>query len=231
MLSEIMIKINPKDRINLSNYVRALKAFTTKLLKAGAMPYPTFLQEVNEFSSKWDTKIGKNLRIRYEYRQAKQKGQYVQEWETITMNLLYFVKVRPTSTDPAIISIDILAMTPVLFHEFTHYKQDMKIRSKHFGRYLQALGHDDFKSYFRDPQERQAWAEQYLEFLRTQMKIKKPEEILSQLRKMGLLHDAALNNLKKSDYDSWKAIMRHAIRSAIQELEKEKRKPASKNIP
>lgn len=228
MLSEAMIKISSKDRANLSSYIHALNSIVSKLLKSGGMPYPTVLQELNEFSSKWDTKVAKNLKIRYEYIRDKRKGQYFQEWTTININLTHFVKVKPSTPDPYIISMDVVDMAAILFHEFTHYKQDMKIRSKHFGRYLQALGHKDFKSYLKNPRERQAWAIQYVEFLRRKMKIAKPEEILGQLRKMGLLHDATLNNLKSSDYDSWKAIMKNAVMTALHDLENLKKPSRSR---
>ncbi len=223
MLSEAIIKISPKDRENLFNYIRALKRVTTQLLKNGAIPYSTVLQELNEFSSRWDSKVAKNLRIRYEYIRGKYKGQYIQDGTTINMNLTAFVKVNSNGTEATIVSIDILGMVPIFFHEFMHYKQDMKIRSKHFGHYLQALDHKDFKSYFQDPQERQAWAIQYLEYLRQNMKITKPEEVLSQLKKMGLLHDKDLNNLKNTDYASWKAIMKNIVVTALRDLKTSER--------
>ena len=49
------------------------------------------------------------------------------------------------------------------------------------------------------------------------MNIKNPTKILSQLKKMGVLHDPDLNKLKKTDFNAWKRIMKNAVMYAIQQ--------------
>ena len=42
--------------------------------------------------------------------------------------------------------------------------------------------------------------------------------MLSSLRKLGVLHREDLQALKKTDYKSWKAIMKNAIMAAVADI-------------
>ena len=82
--------------------------------------------------------------------------------------------------------------------------------------------------YYKIPWEQQAHAIAYLERLRQELKIKRPEAMLSQLRKLGVIHQEDLHDLKKSDYKSWKAIMKNAIMAAVSDVEEGKPLPWQK---
>lgn len=220
MLSEGVIKIKPKERESLRSYVSSLKAFVKKILENGPMPAIPFLQELNsEFAPRWRYKVAKHLRtIDYEFDKNKRNGSYTNDGEWITLNLYYLALAKAGKEGILIAGLDYDKLIPILLHEFAHYKQDMKLRSKQYGRLLQYTDHPNLKSYFRDPGERQAWAIGHVEKLRRQMNSAKPEDILMQLRKVGLLDDPHLQALKQSDYDSWKSIMKNAVMTALHDI-------------
>jgi hypothetical protein len=224
LLSEGTIIIPRAERQKVYAYVDALKAFAAPLFPSEHIP---LLQELNsEFSPRFDKKVGKNLYyIRYEYDKNKRAGSYDNDGQTINLNLYYLGYARAAAGMKILISgINYDELTAVLMHEFAHYKQDMKVRSKQYGRLLVHIAPKDMTAYFQNPIEQHAWAVGYLEKLKAKAKVSRPEDILASLRSVGLLHDPQINALKKTDYDSWKAIMKHAIMTASHDLEKLKRK-------
>ena len=67
-------------------------------------------------------------------------------------------------------------------HEFIHYKQDTA-RTEKSGQYDVPPNWNEKGIYLTRPWENQAWAAEYIEYLRNRMKIKNPKQILNQLRK------------------------------------------------
>lgn len=220
MLSEGVIKIKPKEREALRSYVQSLRLFVKKTLKNGPVPPMSFLQELHaNFIPKWRYKVAKHLRmIDYDYNKNRKHGEYMNDGETITLNLYYLANAKVGNNGVLITDIDYDKLIPILLHEFAHYKQDMKIRSNRYGRMLQNMDHPDLKSYFQNPKERQAWAIAHVETLRRMINTAKPEDILMRLRKIGLLDNPHLQALKQSDYDSWKSIMKNAVMTALHDL-------------
>jgi membrane protein YqaA with SNARE-associated domain len=51
----------------------------------------------------------------------------------------------------------------------------------------------------------------YLEKLRKEFGIRTSKDLLKHLQRSGLLQNPDLNKLKKTDFNSWKAIMKQAI--------------------
>lgn len=227
MLLEGTIIIPEKERQQVYAYVAALKNFLTPFFVQG--PQETFfiLRELNsDFSPQYDYKIGKHLKaIRYEYDKNKRDGAYYNEWETIYLNFFYLAYAKVGRKGEIVLSgINYEKLTATLLHEYAHYKQDMKFRSKKYGRLLVAIEPKDSAAYFKNPQEQHAWAVGYLEKLKNKAKVSKPEDVLASLRSVGLLHDPQIHILKSTDYDSWKAIMKHAIRTAMHTLDRKKSK-------
>lgn len=101
------------------------------------------------------------------------------------------------------------------YHEFIHYKQSI-LRKDKSGDYTLSSDWNKEDKYWSRPWENQAWAVQYVEYLKNKMNIKNPSNILSQLKKMGVIHDPSLNQLKKENLLAWKRIMKNAIMYAIQ---------------
>jgi hypothetical protein len=222
LLSEGTIIIPRAERQKVYAYVDALKAFLTPFFAKGPQESTLILQELNsEFSPKWDNKVGKNLHfIRYEYDKNKRAGSYYNEEQTINLNLFYLGLARAGKSGILLSGVKYDELTATLMHEYAHYKQDMKVRSKQYGRMLVHVEPKNIAAYFQNPIEQHAWAVGYLEKLKAKAKVSKPEEVLASLRSVGLLHDPQIHALKNTDYDSWKAIMKHAIRTAMHDLTK-----------
>ena len=230
MLSEGTIIIPEKERQQVYAYVAALKDFLTPIFATKPVPAMPLIRELNsEFSPKWNQKIAKNLLgISYEYDKNKRAGSYSNDWQRISLNLFYLGYARAGAGGSILLSgVNYDELTAVLMHEVAHYKQDMKLRSRQYGRTLLHTEPKDLAAYFKNPIEQHAWAVGYLEKLKARMKTSSPMEILTKLRQVGLLHDPAIHALKDSDYDTWKAIMKHAVMTALHDLEREKPKKST----
>ena len=232
MLSEGAIQIKPNEKRKLVQYVQTLKAKVAELLKNGPLPYTTFLQELNEFSKKG--MIAPTLSVTYEWNKENIAGTYDQEFRYIIINLYTMVKISPTGQETFnIVSIDFSALMVTLIHEYVHFKEDMKIRSLHYGKTLPFIEHPPGSAkYLEDPQERQAWAAGHLEYIKHHLDTQDPKKLIAFLRTNGLNINPTLATLKKTDYASWKRIMKNAIMMAIYDLETEKlpRKSPSKDV-
>lgn len=160
---------------------------------------------------------------------GKNSGEFTNDPPTITINLAASCKWklgRDKYGDEAKLCYDIDFRTVgiIFFHEFVHYIQYIR-RTEANGHYKLPLDWANPKKYYKRGWERQAYAIQYLEQLKQELNYKKPEEILSSLRKLGLTHHNVLNTLKKTDYKSWKAIMKNAIVTAMADVKEGKPLP------
>lgn len=224
MLSEATIQIKPSERKKLEEYVRNLSRFVNALFQPG-MPIDAnaLCQELNAFSKRG--MITPKLSVKFDFNGKRSaNGEYHPDWESIKINLYRMVKARLIGPDKyAIVSVNYPLLISVLIHEFIHYKQDMKVRSKQYGRFLPFRQHVAGSStYFKDPDERQAWAAQYLEYIKRQLNVNKPEEAIDFLRRMGVNLDPRLADLKDTDYASWKRIMRNAAMMALYNAKQKK---------
>ena len=112
----------------------------------------------------------------------------------------------------------------VLLHELVHHIQHV-IRHEKTGNYEIPHDWNSPKKYYKCGWEQQAYAIQYLEQLRQDLKVKTPEEMLGQLRSLGLIKNQDLNKLKHTDYKSWKAVMKQAIMTAVADVDEGKPLP------
>ena len=113
--------------------------------------------------------------------------------------------------------LDFKKLSVTFLHEFVHYIQDV-YRKEKSGDYRLTTNWSEPDKYYKRGWEQQAQAIGYLEKLRKEWNIKKPEELLNQLRTVGVLHNRDLNRLKQSDYKSWKSIMKQAVMTAIADI-------------
>lgn len=116
------------------------------------------------------------------------------------------------------VSVNFKKLEVTFIHEFVHYIQDV-YRQEKSGDYSLPSDWSAPGKYHKRGWERQAFGIDYLQRLRQKLDTENPSELILQLRKMGLSYNKDLDRLKKSDYKSWKAIMKQAIMAAVADIE------------
>jgi hypothetical protein len=232
-LNEGPILISDEDRNIISKYIKDMKSKVDALLKRKRgireRDLCTIFQKISD-ASKYNLFP---FEIRYEYEQfGGMSACYYKSTNTVYMNLAYIVDIKSSDDDPywglpVVESVNFKKFTELFAHEFIHYIQHVR-RQEKSGEYEIPDTWNDRDKYWKRPWEQQAHAIEYLEKLKHDLKIKKPGEILSQLKKMGVLHRVDLDQLKKSDYKSWKAIMKQAIMTALADMEGDESLPWQK---
>jgi dihydroxyacetone kinase-like predicted kinase len=105
-------------------------------------------------------------------------------------------------------------------HEYVHFKQNELYKAA-TGRPLPSPStFEKWEEYIKKPMEHMAFAAQELQWIKNKMHNIKPQEILRYLSKWGLTRNTRLDNLKRTDYDSWKNIMKYASMFALQDMAK-----------
>ena len=240
-INEGMIVIAPEDKKLISKYLNDMKKYVNSLFIL--TDNDGYTRNISIDSEKLcDLMIEKSKNISdnfgfYMYYyfnfNTSTSGKYTKDEKTISINLSKCSGFTISKNGEfGCYSVDFKKLAVILLHEFIHYVQDV-LRSEKEGEYDIPSNWGGNDKYWKRPWEQQAWASGYLEKLKQELKIKKPEKMLSQLRKMGVLHDNDLNKLKTSDYKSWKAIMKNAIALAIADVEDGKPLPWQKpfNLP
>lgn len=105
----------------------------------------------------------------------------------------------------------------VFIHEFTHYVQDV-YRIEKSGEYKLPSDWAEPGKYFKQGWEQQAHGIGHREKIQNVLKTKNPENILKFLKDKGLAATPALQQLKKTDYASWKAIMKQAVMNVLADV-------------
>ena len=113
--------------------------------------------------------------------------------------------------------IDFKSLAVSFLHEFIHYVQDV-LRKEKSGDYPPITKWGERGKYYKRPWEQQAYGIAYLEQLKQKLRTSDPKKLLNSLRSLGILHNKDLHDLKTSDYDSWKSIMKQAIMAAIADI-------------
>lgn len=222
MLNEGAILINPEDKKDISKYINGMNKYTKSLFRQ-VDPYgyekSIFIDSeelLKALQSKSDEISGQfRFMVKYYFNsRSNADGKYIQEEECIYINIaLHSQYARWANEVYKIGGINFKTIAVTFLHEFVHYIQDT-LRKEKSGDYTITRA----KSYLKRPWEQQAKAIGYLEHLKQELRIADPKRILSQLRKLGLLHHSDLHDLKTSDYKSWKVIMKNAIMVAIADI-------------
>jgi len=230
-INEGAILMNRLDKNAISKYINDMNEFCEALFH--------YYKEINceKLESILQTKsdsLKSNIfpfKIKYTFR-GRGQGYYTNDPPTINIVFSSFTDAQEAWIKHSIGSwersenwerswkcskLDFKKLSVTFLHEFVHYIQDTRRREKS-GFYTIPSNMADPKKYYKRGQEQQAQAIGYLEKLRKELNIKKPEELLNQLRAVGVLHNKELNRLKQSDYKSWKSIMKQATMTAIADI-------------
>ena len=224
-MGEGVILLNPKDKEALHKYLSDMNvAVSSYLLKYKNVESKELMNMMNKTSRSLPSNIFP-FKIDYVFSARNQRGAYHKESNSIIIAVSYFCEWRPSSTDLKnsvfyVSYVDFNAMMSTLTHEFVHYIQVQNRLAKSGDFNISQKW--DGKNYYKRGWERQAQALGYLEKLKNDLQIRRPETILNQLRKMGVLHSADLNKLKHTDIRSWKAIMKQAIMATMADIEDRK---------
>lgn len=233
-INEGMIVIAPEDKKLLSKYLNDMNKYVNKVLDdISIRDNNKFItcKEMKKLIQSYSDKISTPFPFLIEYiidfKNKLSAASFNHHYNTIRINLAYSMEYSHTSIGSLCNNIDFKKIGITFIHEFIHYIQFI-LRYEKEGDYNISNDWNNKSKYWKRPWEQQAWAATYLEKLKQELKIKKPEKMLSQLRKMGVLHDNDLNKLKTSDYKSWKAIMKNAIALAMADVEEGKPLPWQK---
>jgi hypothetical protein len=235
-INEGAILIDPADKAAISKYLNAMNKYAISLFKyVGDDGYERsdFIEseKLTDLLQTKSLELSDNFsfRILYYFKvKTAIKGRYDKDNNCIMINLALHsdFNIWRSGFDRRfnIISINFKTLGVTFLHEFVHYIQNT-LRKEKSGDYELPADWSDKDKYMKRPWEQQAHAIAYLEQLKQELNIKKPEALLSQLRKLGVLHKEDLHALKKSDYKSWKAIMKQAIMATVADLKDGKKLP------
>jgi hypothetical protein len=238
MINEGAILIDPTDKKEISKYLNEMNKYALSLFKQknsngddirGFVDSNELVKLLQDKSDGLST--GKlPFHVTYTFlTKSAYKGHYRPDTNTINVNLAlhsHFAIWR-SGFDRLfkVHTINFKSISLTILHEFVHFIQST-LRKEKSGDYTIPNDWSHKDKYMKRPWEQQAHAIAYLEQLKQELNIKKPESLLSQLRKLGVLHKEDLHALKKSDYKSWKAIMKQAIMATVADL-----KDGSKKLP
>jgi len=226
-IRETKISLTPEERELMLSFFKRLKAETD------AMP-PTDVDMMvwrlnGHFRDKDIKSLIPNGRIRFHFDPKRDaRAEYHEQYVTIYINLAWFAtRMYDAEADKlklfsgnVIKRINYAKMVPAFAHEFVHYKQHQvgaKSRGSDSGNYI----HSSQKPYFMQPFEQQAWAVEYLEFLRQSLPKMDAKTVLDRLKRLGVVDHTDLSDLKKTDYKAWKSIMKNIIVTALQDLKQQ----------
>ena len=230
MINEGAILIDAEDRKEISNYLNAMDKYAKSLFeqvghhgyKISGFVDSEKLVDLLQAKS-LDLVDNFNFRVLYYFKtKSAIKGRYDKDNNCIEINLALHSQfaIWRNGFDRIfhVSGINFKSVGITFLHEFIHYIQ-VALRKEKSGDFeLNAKDWSHKDKYYKRPWEQQAHAIAYLERLRQDLKIKSPEAMLSQLRKLGVIHQEDLHDLKKSDYKSWKAIMKNAIMATVADV-------------
>lgn len=227
------ISIHPDDKKDIDKYFVEMDKYSESMFKVvtDGNTRNTFVDSddvisalqlmSDKLSSEFDFKI------KYYFKNKSDiKGYYDKDTNIIMINLFlhsnFAIWRNGLDRTFKINSVNFKSIRLTFYHEFVHHIQTVLRKEKSGNDYTLPTNWSDKDKYMKRPWEQQAHAVAYLEKLKQELNVKKPEVILKQLKKHGLVRQDILNDLKKSDYKSWKAIMKQAIMSIISDIEDKK---------
>jgi len=221
-LNEGVISLHPDEYKIVMRYIDGMRKNVNKVIdKKGYILKSDVYRVCNTISNK----ISKNkFQFSIVYGRCtlnNTAGWYMQNSNTIGIDVMKFCKwkedFRHGEEANTCISIDFDKVAETLIHEITHHIQS-ETRKEKSGEYQLPQDWNAPKKYYKRGWEQQAHAMQYLEQLKYKFNIKTPVELLKHLKLTGLIHNTNLQNLKKTDYKAWKAVMKQAILGAISNI-------------
>jgi hypothetical protein len=221
MINEGAIIIDSEDKKAILSYINDMTiGVNNEIAKKG---YILDTEVENIIQTVSDNLNSNKFPFNIEYASAEglTKGWYSKHSNTIGISIDPVCKWNIGSIDGKkiykCVSVNFKKIASAFVHEFVHYIQNI-YRQEKSGDYNVPRNWNDLKKYYKRGWEQQAHALGYLEKMRSELNIKKPEELRNNLKKYGVLHNKDLHALKTSDYKSWKAIMKQAIMSAIADI-------------
>ena len=239
MISEGTILIAPEDRQDISKYLNSMNRYAKGLFRqvdADGNEKSIFIDsdKLIDLLQEKSVELADhfNFRIVYYFKlKSAIKGKYDKDNNSIEINLAlhshFAIWRNGLDRIFKVSSVNFKSVGVTFIHEFIHFIQST-LRKEKSGDYEIPLDWSNKDKYLKRPWEQQAHAIAYLEQLKHELKTKKPEVLLSQLRKLGLIHKEELDALKKSDYKSWKRIMKQIIMAAVADVERGKKLPWQK---
>jgi len=236
MINEGAILIDAEDKKEISNYLNAMNKYAKSLFAqtnseghsiSGFVDSEKLVDLLQAKSL--DLVDNFNFRVLYYFTpKSAIKGRYDKDNNCIMINLALHSQfaIWRSGFDRIfkVSSIDFKSLGITFLHEFIHYIQ-VALRKEKTGDFELPNNWSDKDKYMKRPWEQQAHAIAYLERLRQDLKIKSPHAMLSQLRKLGVIHQEDLHDLKQKDFKSWKAVMKNAIMAAVADVEEGKPLP------
>ena len=221
MLNEGPILIAPEDKKAISKYLNDINRYAKELFKHKSEINGNEL--ANLLNIKSNELKSNQFPFSIDYRFSGENiAEFGNDPPSITISIAAFTNWKDYWTKDTELrycsNINFKGIASVFLHEFVHYIQFVK-RQENSGFYDLPNNWNVKPKYYKRGWEQQAHAIQYLEQLKQELKYKKPEDTLSHLRKLGVIHSSELNKLKQTDYKSWKAIMKQAIMTAMADIE------------
>lgn len=221
------ILIHPKDKDAIRKYLKDMDVQISGFISrsGGIVESDDLMKMMNKVSSNLSSnKFPFNIEYIFSYGRAG--GYYDKNTNTVVIVVNQFAEWRAEFDSSYrriynVSSVDFKDMSVTFLHEFVHFIQN-ELRMAKSGNYTLPSNWSEEGKYYKRGWERQAHAIGYLEKLKQDLNIRKPEVILRQLKKMGALHNDDLNKLKQTDYKSWKAIMKQAIMATLADIEDRK---------
>jgi len=223
-INEGVILINKDDKSDIDKYISDMERLVVDYFNRNK--YGVDSDSLISFMQNVSNNLPSNdfpFKVRYIFRGNNAEGYYDKDTKTIIIVVSAFTEweLGFNSEYEQIYrcwSVNFKKISRVFMHEFTHYIQDV-YRQEKSGDYKLPSNWSNKSKYYKRGWEQQAHAIAYLEKLKQDLNTENPKTILLNLKKTGLLNQELLNNLKKSDYKSWKAIMKQVIMTTIADIE------------
>jgi ribosomal protein S18 acetylase RimI-like enzyme len=214
-INEGAMLIHQKDKAAISKYLKDMDIAVNKNYLAVKKPVDSglLIAYMNQISNELPSNKFP-FKIEYSFYGGKTDGFYADNKITIVVGSSCKYRIEYDNINSRMLfnvySVDFKKMSSTFIHEFTHYIQDVYRKEKQ-GDYRIPDDWSDKERYYKRGWERQAHALGYLEKLRKEFGIRTSKDLLKHLQRSGLLQNPDLNKLKKTDFNSWKAIMKQAI--------------------
>lgn len=235
MLKEGVVNITPEETKNVDRYFADIKRYTDKLFKKFKEIEANDLSDrMTSYSKSIQPKYNlNNIEISYLHLTShRYKGGFKPLQNTIIINTVTFFVSNSTTPDgdKNVSSILYDGIREAFDHEYVHYKQN-ELHKQSTGASRTAYSSNDWVQYLKQPWEQMAFAAEELRWIKNKLKGIKPDELVRYLQKWGLTRNQKLANLKKTDYESWKGIMKNAAMFALQDMAKKSGTPTKVKLP
>lgn len=213
-INEGIILFSELEQEKLKKYFSKMNSFAQDMFnimgndgykKTQSMPYLETIKRLQIYS---DSINDLGVKIKFVFGGFVLNGYYDNGIIFLNLRGIADWNLNRRTLEISIHKIEMPLFREVVIHEYIHYKQDVLRRAKQ-GEYKISPKYSD--TYWKQPWEHQAYAGEYLEKLKNKLSRKSPRELLKNLRRLGFERNSSLDKLKKTDYKSWKRVMKNAI--------------------